>query len=416
MTNRPLLSLLVIITFAACGSNTGRGSDTIVRDSAGIRIVENSTPLWESGQEWRISREPLLEIGVDDGPEAYQFFELKGAVRLSDGRIVAANGGSGELRYFDSEGVFLYSVGGEGEGPGEFRLLDFIGRLPGDSVLTFDRALLRIQIFDPTGRFARSLRTESPWPGTYRPPVPVGVLNARTVVATLSNTGVDLKKGLGRMPKILATVDLHTGRVDSLSTVLGPEQIVTPTERGFSMVVYTFGNYSDVAIGPNRIATVTTEAFSADILDPHGVLVAKVRKDAVPLEVTPADVDAYIEETVAKWPAGMSDQAIENYRRRVRQGPAATYLPLLRSVRMDSEGNLWAEAFPRPGTGDHPFVIFGADGTLFGEVYLPPGLDRETHATIDPLLEIGTDYVLGIWRDEFGVQFVRLYDLIKPGQ
>lgn len=414
--NRRLLPLLAALAACAACAENAPGTSALVRDSAGVRIVEYRASTWEVGQEWRISREPLLEIGVDDGPEAYQFFDLKGAVRLSDGRIVAANGGSGELRYFDSEGVFLYSVGGEGEGPGEFRFLNFIGRLPGDSVLTFDPALRRIQIFDASGRFARSLRTESPWPGMYRPPVPVGVLNARTVVATLSNTGVGLKEGLSRWPGILATVDLHTGRVDSIGTVLGTEQIVTLTERGFSMVGYTFGNYSDVAVGTNRIATVTTEAFSADILDSHGVLVAKVRKYAVPIEVTPADVDAHIEETVAKWPPGMSDQAIENFRRRVRQGPAATYLPLLRSVHVDSEGNLWVEAFPRPGRGDPPFVVLGVDGTLFGEVYLPPGLDRDTHATLDPLLEIGSDYVLGIWRDEFGVQFVRLYELIKPGQ
>ncbi len=311
--------VLFAIPLAACADNAP-GTSALVRDSAGVRIVEYLASTWKSGQEWRIPREPLLEIGMDDGPEAYQFFDLRGAVRLSDGRIVAANGGSGELRYFDSEGVFLYSVGGKGEGPGEFRFLDFIGRLAGDSVLTFDRALLRIQIFDATGRFARSLRTESPWPG-IRPPVPVGVLNARTVVATLSNTGVGFKEGLGRTPEVLATVDLHTGRVDSIGTVLGTEQIVTLTERGFSMVGYTFGNYSDVAVGTNRIATVTTEAFSANILDPHGALVATIRKEAVPIEVTPADVEAYIEETVEKWPPGMSDQAIENYRRRVRQGP-----------------------------------------------------------------------------------------------
>jgi hypothetical protein len=404
---------LFAIPLAACADNAP-GASALVSDSAGVKIVEYRASTWESGQEWRISREPLLEIGMGDGPESYQFFNLKGAVRLSDGRIVAANGGSGELRYFDSKGVFLHSVGGEGEGPGEFRSLDFVARLPGDSVLTYDPGLLRIQIFGPTGQFARSLQTESPWPGMYRPPVPAGVLNARTVVATLSNVGVGFKEGLGRTPEILATVDLHTGRVDSLATILGLEQIVTPTERGFSMGVYTFGNYSDVAVGVNRIATVSTEAFAVNILDPQGTLVAKVNKDAQPIEVTPQDVEAYIEASLAKWPPGMSDQAMENFRRRVRQRPVAPYLPLLRSVHVDSDGNLWAESFPRPGTGDPPFIVLGTDGTLLGEVYLPPGLDRGTHATLDPLLELGADYVLGVWSDELGVEVVRLYGLIKP--
>ncbi len=406
---------LFAIPLTACVDNAP-GISALVRDSADVKIVEYRASTWESGQEWRVTREPLLEIGMGDGPEAYQFFDLKGAVQLSDGRIVAANGGSGELRYFDADGVFLYSVGGEGEGPGEFRFLDFIGRLPGDSVLTYDPALLRIQIFGPTGQFVRSLLTESPWPGMYRPPVPVGVLNVRTIVATLSNVGVGFKEGLGRTPEILATVDLHTGRVDSLGTILGAEQFVTPTERGFSREGYTFGNYSDVAIGASRIATVSTEAFAVNVLDPQGTVVAKVHKDAQPIQVTPQDLEAYIEESLAKWPPGTSDQAMENFRRRARQRPVAAYLPILRSVHVDSDGNLWVEPFPRPGKGDAPFVVLGADGTLFGEVRLPPGLDRGTHETLDPSLEIGTDYVLGIWSDELGVEVVRLYGLIKPVQ
>lgn len=33
----------------------------------------------------------------------------------------------------------------------------------------------------------------------------------------------------------------------------------------------------------------------------------------------------------------------------------------------------------------------------------------------DPSLEIGDDYVLGVWEDELGVQYVRLYPLRREG-
>jgi hypothetical protein len=39
-----------------------------------------------------------------------------------------------------------------------------------------------------------------------------------------------------------------------------------------------------------------------------------------------------------------------------------------------------------------------------GSVLMPKGLQ---------LFEIGEDYVLGLWRDELGVQFVRRYVIMK---
>ena len=65
MTNRPLLSLLVLITFAACVSETGRGLDTIARDSAGIHIVESNTPAWNNANRWHLAPEPILHL-VDE--------------------------------------------------------------------------------------------------------------------------------------------------------------------------------------------------------------------------------------------------------------------------------------------------------------------------------------------------------------
>ena len=46
---------------------------------------------------------------------------MAAALRLPNGQIVIANSGSNELRYYDSAGVFLYAVGREGFGPGEFK-------------------------------------------------------------------------------------------------------------------------------------------------------------------------------------------------------------------------------------------------------------------------------------------------------
>ncbi len=50
-------------------------------------------------------------------------------VRLGDGRIVAANSGMLEIRYYDPEGRHLLTVGRNGEGHGEFRTISSIWAL-----------------------------------------------------------------------------------------------------------------------------------------------------------------------------------------------------------------------------------------------------------------------------------------------
>lgn len=109
----------------------------------------------------------------------------------------------------------------------------------------------------------------------------------------------------------------------------------------------------------------------------------------------------------------MSAGAVARFRKRVRTGPRAQVLPFLRAIEFDAVGNIWVEPFPRPGSGPGAFLIFGTEGRWLGGVRLPAGLDRGTHASTAPQLEIGDDYVLGVWRDELGLEMVRLYEILK---
>ena len=60
-----------------------------------------------------------------------------------------------------------------------------------------------------------------------------------------------------------------------------------------------------------------------------------------------------------------------------------------------------------------PWQVFAADGTWLGPVALPPGLDRGVITYQAPYLRIGSDYVLGIWKDELDAHTVRVYGLEK---
>ena len=126
---------ILAAALASCSPAEEPAGTTFV-DSAGVTLALAEFPLWGAGDEWRIMEEPLLQIGVFEGPDEYLFADLVGVVRLSDGRIVVADRGSGDLRFYDSAGDFLFRAGSSGEGPGEFRRLAWVGRLPGDSLVT----------------------------------------------------------------------------------------------------------------------------------------------------------------------------------------------------------------------------------------------------------------------------------------
>jgi hypothetical protein len=104
-------------------------------------------------EEWVLSESPVLEIGVREGEEPYQLHRVRGSVRLEDGRIVVLNGGSQELRYYDSQGRFLKSVGAMGEGPAEFRDPAGLRRTSDGNLRVWDGSLMRLSIFGAEGAF-----------------------------------------------------------------------------------------------------------------------------------------------------------------------------------------------------------------------------------------------------------------------
>ncbi len=147
-------SFLFLILLVCSGPATGC-RDTDAGDGG---PVPSETPPQAPREVWSLSQGPLLEIGVREGDEPYQLHRASGSVLLDDGRIVVANAGSQELRFFDSEGRFLSAVGGDGEGPGEFRFPTRVRRVGEDSLQVWDQRLQRVSFFDFQGEYLGSGR------------------------------------------------------------------------------------------------------------------------------------------------------------------------------------------------------------------------------------------------------------------
>jgi len=328
-----------------------------------------------------------------------------------------ADRGSADLRFFGPGGKFLQRVGGDGEGPGEFRRLEFIGLLQGDSLATYDGSLRRVQVFDPSGVLSRTFTVVSPWP-TAMPDKVIGVVGGFLMAIRFIDFGTVVPNGIVRWPhELVATMDLRTGALDSIRMVPGSEASVEAREGGgYSHGRYTFAKGNEFAAEADRMAIISTDTFSVNILGLDGSTELIVRRPVVPEAATEEDLRRYIEGYLALvFPEGSNPvpEDVENFRRGLLNTPSAATLPILRSVQLDSEGNIWVEMYFSPGEDPPPYQIFASDGTWLGEVVMPKGLDRGFIPYQAPSYQIGSEFILGVWKDELDVQYVRLYGLEK---
>ncbi len=394
--------MLAFVGLASLGCGDGRIQPaSSARDSAGVRIVENRTPVWGEDEQWLLSTEPALRIGVLDGDAAYQLFGIVGATRLTDGRIVVANAGTSELRFFDSTGRHLASVGHQGEGPGEFRSLARLWRGNHDSLYTWDRELGRLSVFDSAGRFARTMRLEVP-SGRIAQQV-VGQLADGSLVA-IGSSGSFLRAEAGRV----ATDTAFFSRFAATGTFLTAFRSVPGVawygfgageQHSFWMVPFTPGPRWAVAGDRLYLGTGSTprvEAWSSE-----GALQQIVSGPDGGSPVESVDVRRYGDELLALAGDDNERRQIERF---ISDVPFPGRLPAFRALRADALGYLWVERFRRPGESQPEWLVFEPEGRWLRTVETPLGL-RVT--------EIGAEYVLGIDRDELDVERVLLYELAR---
>lgn len=382
---------------------------TAVRDSAGILITENDRPADGSRLGWRIGSEPTVSIGAVEGEEPYLLHWVRNAFRLSDGRIVVANGGTEEVRVFTATGVHLVSWGGKGPGPAEFGNLYRAEPWPGDSIVAWYSGNRRISFFDAGGNHGRSVVLRGDVE-RWKRPTPVTVRRDGSILSVLDETGrasklVEIWDGEGRLRGSLGSRPNH-----EVITASGPgghtEQV--PSAYSRELVTAAWGDL--VIASPNKPYEIG--AFRAD-----GTLARIVRRDHLPVAPTEADREVFVNERKAVYRTGVDATTglptseafleetiwpfLESY-------TLADHFPAFSTVLADGAGHLWVREYdlPREERPAPLWTVFDPEGRVLGFVETPAGLD---------VLQIGEDFILGRVRDEFEVEYVQVWPLERSG-
>ncbi len=399
-----------------------------IRDSAGIRIIENARPPEGSRLGWRIGSEPSVTIGSVEADDDFQLHRVDDALRLADGRLVVANGSSHQLLVFDDAGNHLEAWGQKGEGPGDFGgvwsgnsygfRLFWAEPWPGDSIAvchgTYSLGLELLSIFDSNGRHARRVNLARDGVHTMCR----GVLPDGSILASRSPGWAGYPPtGLDRPSIDFFLLEGDGSLRAELGTHPGAEEFQYNDETGFPPFNFwmhdppfqqsiVWGVWDGLAIVSN------TDRYEIRAYNADGSLARIVRRDHQVRTPTEADLERFKADYL-EW--------ITDADSRRKMTLVLDALPLPSSfpaftpigngelgIEVDALDHLWVREYRLPGDEDDPplWTVFNPDGIVQGYIETPAGL---------VIYEIGEDYILGKVFDELRVEYVQLWPLDRSG-
>jgi len=401
--------IILLFLFLACSGGGDGGPTYAARDSAGIRIVENSSPTWTEREAWQVDPNPAFDVSGQDDDE---LFRVSSPRVLPGGRIVLFNGGNCEVRFYDDTGESLGSSGRCGNGPGEFGQYAGIWPWRGDSLL-IATSPLRITILDGGGFLGRTVRL----PSSSNMPFPVvrGALEDGTLVLS------GLINPAGRGSPGIETAQYSLGLIRNLRDTIrlmgiypGPMFVYTEVQGRLGRGALPFSSATKFTIDDQWIFVGFPDRFEIQVWASDGTLQRIIRRAFQPVQVTQDDIDRLMERRLAEIEGAESKHLV---RQAFRDLQHADVMPAFGvptwigraeggpDMLADAAGNLWVFENYRPGEYRNHFTVFSPDGVWLGSVAVPE------HFTPS---QIGTDFLIGTWTDEMGFVHVRRHRLIRP--
>ena len=403
---RPFIALACVLmaASAACGPSPDAAPLPVVHDSAGIRIVKNARTTSDRPAV-RIRAEPAVTIGVVSGEAALQLNGVVGATRLGDGRIVIANGGTRELRFFTAGGRHVRTAGGRGQGPGEFRWLQRLDRLPGDTLVASDLSPGRLLWFDSAGTYLSMTNHE-----IRGNEIPIILADASLLLPFYESASFGNEFELFAVGRRTADPDgafrplfdlarLHRNGLvaDTIGRFPGEELFKVHVPGTVDVTWYMpFARRTLYTASGDQVWTLHSSRPEFAVYGLDGELRMRVRFPSAPVPVANGDRTAFRASVEPR----INPNRRADFERWFADVPYAETKAVATALLAGPEGTVWLQRPVPFGAASDVWSVFARDGTLLGDVALPAGTEP---------LEIGGDYLLALWRDALDVEFVRMY-------
>jgi len=372
-----------------------------VADSAGVRLATSTAPSWTPAAQWRLADTPRIVVGAADGREEYLISWIWDALLLGDGTLVVGNAGGHDVRFYDSVGHFVRQTGREGAGPGEFGAFADLRmwRLPGAELAVRDAPLSRVNVFDSTGTFRRTVTFAQPDSAAL--PSAIGAFADGSYLAVGWEADNDRPPGqvsrphaqylrfdrAGRDPATLLRVEMAPHMAHELGGI-----------RHFPYLPFTVE--PQVVADSQTVLLLRRGEPVIDRYDLTGRLVERIAWSPPRRQITSelyrrlvtADVGATTDPQQKRLWQHYYDQDLP------RPGVAPAYQGLY----VDETRHLWVERYRLPGETERVWDVIAPDGRWLGPVKLPGRFW---------LHRSGEEFLVGTQMDSLDVERVQVYDL-----
>jgi hypothetical protein len=264
-------------------------------------------------------------------------------------------------------------------------------------VAVWDYGNPRLTVYDPEGEFVRTVPAQ--W-ADDPPPHAIDVFPDCSILAKrpvlLSAGSLAPGQLLGDTVN-LVRVDLKSRWEEALGLAPGPLWVFTGTNQ--IPIPFTINVPHDLWGEDVHVSTGTR--FRIQVFQ-DGHLEEEYGVDRDPREVTRAAVDAY----VGLYERHISDPGQRSEYLSTLDHPARpSHLPGYDRLLVADDGNVWAQIYS-PDLSGLKWEVYSPSREWLGQVVLPEGFS---------LAAIRHGRLVGVWRDELGVEYVQVFNLRLPG-
>jgi hypothetical protein len=377
------IALSAVLVHTSCDMRQDDSTSALVRDSSGIRIVDNP-PGSAAAHTWRAGPEPRLVVGDE---VELPLDRITGVLMLGNDRLAISHM-SHEILVVDAAGRLIRRTSGRGDGPGEFSQLVRLVRLPGDSIGGYNSFPPRISIFDRDGAHARDVTFSSPvfdprplrsghWIGGHSHPL------------VFSET-----PSLITPPYLLIRYSADGTVEDTIVRMRG--RSVFGTARAFSTAPFS-PNAFFTTMGDEIVAAWSGE-YSLQVHDAGGQILRIIRNAIPSREITPE----LRLETLDRIVAGRARAAAAEGSSIDWDPPIPDRAPAFDRMFTSSLRDVWVQRFELPSDTAREWHIFAPDGRMKARLLVPTELR---------IHDADSGRVAGVWTGDLGVQTVRVFEL-----
>jgi hypothetical protein len=349
--------LWALLILSGCGEKTESKASVEIVD--GIEYVHNTgTPLHP---DKTVTFEEELSIGGEESEMLSQparfIVDQKENIYVSDYQDQA-------IKVFDPNGKFIRSIGRKGEGPGEFSYLGSQTFLPDGKLLAMDSMGRRINLFDAEGTYLTSYH----W--TQRPGRLLDATGSTCVMEMyvmgegndpLSGRKLFVKKFDfdGEEVKIFGEFQTEKGEVYTESRSGGGGIAV--------LISYPYSPHSIFAADQVRhyLYHCVNDEYRIEVFDGEGKVIRRIDRPYEALPFTGEDA----EEFRTRYDSGRQ----EGLKKMVRGMAMPAVKTITPRMLVDDGGYLWVETYEKKKADDNDFTaydIFNQDGFYEAKVWV----------------------------------------------